>query len=161
MTNEKRILWDSLKKIFNITDDSKIQSAFAKSELLGCTPERWLEYKQLNEYFNGTEEDIILHAPTLNEGLLQVVKKREDTKNEKEELKKAWINKYKALEKDLQEVCKKHGAVLLKGDSLYESVDAPYAEELNINFCFGIDIDLAMEGVDDIEFKESDWKNEN
>lgn len=79
--------------------------------------------------------------------------------NWKEKLKKAWINKYKALEKDLQEVCKKHGAVLLKGDSLYEAVDAPYAEELNVDFCFGID--LEMEGTDDIEFKESDWEDED
>ena len=99
-----------------------------------------IENRNFHIRYNSSEEMIILHAPTLAEGLLKVHKVRKEEGIKKAEAREARAKKLEALKADLLEVCKKHNAELLEGKEMERLIDAPYAEDLSVDFPFGIAI---------------------
>lgn len=153
---KKGILFSKLKAEYNL-DSRQVQSYWAKAEKYGCSFDRYMAYLKKCECKgdicyddniikitiprpNDDEIKTILQAPNLLDGLIKVSAIRKEAEEKRIEAELARDRKLEAIKSDLLRVCKKHGAKLLDKKEMKNLVDAPYAEDVYIEFPFGIQI---------------------
>lgn len=143
--SEKSKLFSKYKMKYGI-DDRKIQSYYQQAKNRNFDLERFVEYcvkmrdnKKVVIYYNKEEEDIIMHAPTLKEGLWKVSALRAEKKSKEAILKERRRAKLELLKAELKKVCEKYGAELVEGgkDILGHVNEYDY-DELETDLDFGI-----------------------
>jgi hypothetical protein len=120
--SEKSKLFSKYKMKYGI-DDRKMQSYYQQAKNRNFDLERFVEYcvkmrdnKKVVIYYNKEEENIIMHAPTLKEGLWKVCAIRTEKKTKEAILKERRRAKLELLKAELKKVCEKHGAELVEGE---------------------------------------------
>lgn len=150
--SEKSKLFSKYKMKYGI-DDRKMQSYYQQAKNRKYDLERFVEYcvkmrdnKKVVIYYNSEEEDIIMHAPTLKEGLWKVSALRAEKKRKEailKERRRAELELLKAklelLKAELKKVCEKHGAELVEGgEDIISHVYYVDYDELETDLGFGI-----------------------
>ena len=143
--SKKAKLFSEYKIKYGI-DDRKMQSYYQQAKNRNYDFERFVEYcvkmrdnKNVVIYYNSEEEDIIMHAPTLKEGLLKVSAIRVEKKREEAILKERRRAKLELLKAELKKVCEKHGAELVEGEEdILGHVNEYDYDELETDLDFGI-----------------------
>lgn len=143
--SEKSKLFSKYKMKYGI-DDRKIQSYYQQAKNRNFDLERFVEYcvkmrdnEKVVIYYNSEEEDIIMHAPTLKEGLWKVSALRAEKKSKEAILKERRRAKFELLKAELKKVCEKHGAELVEGgEDILGHVNEYDYDELETDLDFGI-----------------------
>lgn len=143
--SEKAKLFSKYKMKYGI-DDRKMQSYYQQAKNRNFDLERFVEYcvkmrdnKKVVIYYNSEEEDIIMHAPTLKEGLWKVSALRAEKKSKEAILKERRRAKLELLKAELKKVCEKYGAELVEGgEDILGHVNEYDYDELETDLDFGI-----------------------
>lgn len=143
--SEKSKLFSKYKMKYGI-DDRKMQSYYQQAKNRNFDLERFVEYcvkmrdnKKVVIYYNSEEEDIIMHAPTLKEGLWKVSAIRAEKKSKEAILKERRRAKLELLKAELKKVCEKYGAELVEGgEDILGHVNEYDYDELETDLDFGI-----------------------
>lgn len=143
--SEKSKLFSEYKIKYGI-DDRKMQSYYQQAKNRKYDLERFVEYcvkmrdnEKVVIYYNKEEENIIMHAPTLKEGLWKVYAIRAEKKSKEAILKERRRAKLELLKVELKKVCEKHGAELVEGEEdILGHVNEYDYDEFETDLDFGI-----------------------